>query len=145
MNLTVWNPFREMEELLDRYSRSARNTMAVGESGVVEAGDWMPRVDITETDSELVVKAELPGVEKDKIKVSIDNGMLTIRGEKRSEIKDEKRHRIECASGSFVRSFALPQYIDAEKVEAAHRNGTLILTIPKLDKAKPKQIEVNAG
>ena len=144
MNLTVWDPFREMEALLDRYSRSARKTMAV-EDGAVEAGDWMPSVDISETDSDFAVKAELPGVDKDDVKVMLDNGVLTIKGEKKSEVKDEKRHRLECVYGSFVRSFTLPQYVDAEKLQAKYKDGILSLTIPKLEMAKPKQIEVKVS
>ena len=144
MNVTVWDPFREMEALLDRYSRSARKTMAVAD-GPVEAGDWMPTVDISETDHDFLVRAELPGVAKDNVKVTLDNGILTIKGEKKVESKDEKRHRVECMHGSFVRSFTLPQHIDAEKVQAGYRDGILSLTIPKLEMAKPKQIEVKVS
>lgn len=142
MNLSVWDPFREMEALLDRYSRSARKTAAAGESKAIEAGDWTPVVDIVETANDFVVKTELPGVEKNDVQVNIDNGILTIRGEKKVETKDVKQHRVECAYGTFVRSFTLPQDVDVEKVEAAYTNGILSLTIPKLEKAKPKQIEV---
>lgn len=142
MNLSVWDPFREMEALLDRYSRSARKTAAAGDSKAIEAGDWTPVVDIVENDGSFIVRAELPGVAKDDVKVHIDNGILTIKGEKKVECKDEKRHRVECLYGSFVRSFTLPQDVDVEKVEAGYKNGILSLTIPKLEKAKPKQIEV---
>lgn len=145
MNLSVWDPFREMEALLDRYSRSTRTTAAAGDSKAIEAGDWMPTVDILENEGSFMVRAELPGVDKDDVKVHIDNGVLTIKGEKKTETKDEKRHRIECAYGSFVRSFTLPQDVDVEKVEAAYKNGSLNLTIPKLEKAKPKQIEVKVS
>jgi len=144
MNLQVWDPFREMEALLDRYSRSARKPSA-GETKDIETGDWMPSVDIAETDGEFVVRTELPGVNKDDVTVHIDNGILTIKGEKKLETKDKKRHRIECAYGSFVRSFTLPQDVDVEKVGAEYRNGILSLTIPKLEKAKPKQIEVKVS
>lgn len=144
MNLTVWDPFREMEALLDRYSRSARKTMAV-EGGPVEAGDWMPTVDISETDHDFVVRAELPGIDKDDVQVTLDNGVLTIKGEKKTETKDEKRHRIECVYGSFVRSFTLPQHVAAEKVQAGYKDGILSLTIPKLETAKPKQIKVQVS
>jgi HSP20 family protein len=102
----------------------------------MEAGDWMPTVDIVENDQSFVVRTELPGVEKDDVKVHINNGVLTIKGEKKVETKDEKRHRVECSYGSFVRSFTLPQDVDIERVEAAYKNGILSLTIPKLEKAK---------
>ena len=145
MNLSVWDPFREMEALLDRYSKSARKPGAAGEIREMEAGDWIPTVDILENDHSFMVRTELPGVEKDDVKVHINNGVLTIKGEKKVESKDDKRHRVECAYGSFVRSFTLPQDVDIEKVEAAYKNGILNLTIPKQEKAKPKQIEVKVS
>jgi len=142
MNLSIWDPFREMEELLDRYSRSSRKSLAKSDDKTFEVGDWMPVVDIDETDDAFLVKAELPGVEKNDVNVNIENGVLTIRGEKKTETEDKKRHRVECAYGSFVRSFSLPQAIKAEKVEAEYKNGILNLTIPKSEETKPKQIEV---
>ncbi len=142
MNLSIWDPFREMEELLDRYSRSSRKSLAKSDDKTFEIGDWMPVIDIDETDDAFLVKAELPGVEKNDVNVNIENGILTIRGEKKTETEDKKRHRAECAYGSFVRSFSLPQDIKAEKVEAEYKNGILNLTIPKSEEAKPKQIEV---
>ncbi|WP_417914557.1 Hsp20/alpha crystallin family protein [Candidatus Electronema sp. JM] len=145
MSLSVWDPFREMEALLDRYSKSAKKLGSSGEIREMEAGDWMPTVDILENDHSFVVRTELPGVEKDDVKVHINNGVLTIKGEKKIESKDDKRHRVECAYGSFVRSFTLPQDVDIEKVEAAYKNGILNLAIPKQEKAKPKQIEVKVS
>jgi len=142
MNLSIWNPFHEMEELLDRYGRSARKSLAKSDDQAFEVGDWMPVVDIDETDDAFIVKTELPGVEKDDVSVNIDNGVLTIKGEKKTETEDKKRHRVECTYGSFVRSFTLPQAIKTGKVEAEYKNGILNLTIPKSEEAKPKQIEV---
>lgn len=142
MNLSVWDPFREMEELLDRYGRSARKSLAKSDDKTFEVGDWMPVVDIDETEDAFIVKAELPGVEKDDVSVNVDNGVLTIKGEKKIETEDKKCHRVERAYGSFIRSFTLPQEINAEKIEAEYKNGVLNLTIPKSEEAKPKQIEV---
>ncbi len=142
MNLTVWDPFREMESLLDRYGRSSRKTLAKSDDKTFEVGDWMPQVDISETKEAFIVKAELPGVEKEDVSVNFENSILTIRGEKKVETEDKKRHRVECAYGSFIRSFTLPQTIKADKIEAVYKNGILNLTIPKADEAKPKQIEV---
>ena len=142
MSLSVWDPFREMENLLDRYGRSARNTLAKSDDKTFKVGDWMPVVDIDETEDAFVVKAELPGVEKDDVTVNIDNGILTIKGEKKIETEDKKHHRVECTYGSFVRSFTLPQEIKAEKIEAEYKNGVLTLTIPKSEEVKPQQIEV---
>ncbi len=142
MSLSVWDPFREMEELLERYGRTSRKTLAKSDDRTFEFGDWMPVVDIDESKNAFVVKAELPGVEKDDVNITIEEGVLTIRGEKKTETEDKKRHRVECNYGSFVRSFTLPQSIKAEEIKAEYNNGVLNLTIPKSEEAKPKQIEV---
>ena len=142
MSLAVWDPFREMEALLDRYGRSSRKSLAKSDDKTFEVGDWMPQVDISETKEAFIVKAELPGVEKEDVNVNFENSILTIRGEKKVETEDKKRHRVECAYGTFIRSFTLPQTIKADKIEAVYKNGILNLTIPKADEAKPKQIEV---
>jgi len=131
-----------MEDLLDRYGRSTRTSMAKPDDRAFEAGDWMPMVDIDESEDAFVVKAELPGVDKDDVSVTIEDGVMTIKGEKRTETKDKKRHRVECSYGSFVRSFTLPQSSTADKVVAEYKNGILHLTIPKSEEAKPRQIEV---
>ncbi|WP_339132816.1 MAG: Hsp20/alpha crystallin family protein [Candidatus Electrothrix sp. GW3-4] len=140
MSLSIWDPFREMEALLDRYSKSPGKLS--GGNGKPEGGGWMPVVDIEETDGAFIVHAELPGVAKDDVQVNIENGVLTIKGEKKTRSEDTKRHRVECVYGSFLRSFTLPQDVDVEQVEAAYKNGILDLTIPKQEQAKPKQIEV---
>jgi len=140
MSLTIWDPLREMEELLDRYNR--RKSVANGNDKTFKVGDWVPFIDVHETGDAFDVKAELPGVRKDDVSVSVDNGVLTIRGEKKTENEDKKAHRFECAYGSFVRSFTLPQSIKAEKVVAEYKDGVLNMTIPKAEEAKPKQIEV---
>lgn len=142
MNLSIWDPFREMEELLDRYKGSTRKSIAKSDDKTFEIGDWIPVVDIDETKDDFVVKVELPGVDKDDVSVNIENGVLTIRGEKKIEIEDKKRHRVECSYGSFIRSFTLPQSVKAEDIEAEYKNGILNLTIPKSEEAKPKQIDV---
>ncbi len=142
MSLAVWDPFREMEALLDRYGRTSRKSLAKSDDQTFEVGDWMPQVDISETKEAFIVKAELPGVEKEDVNVNFENSILTIRGEKKVETEDKKRHRVECAYGTFIRSFTLPQTIKADKIEAVYKNGILNLTIPKAEEAKPKQIEV---
>lgn len=142
MNLSVWDPFHEMEDLLDRYNRSSRKDLSKKQNPFFEVGDWMPVVDIEESKEAYLVKAELPGVDKEDVSVNIDNGVLTIKGEKKSKVEDKKRHRVECSYGSFIRSFTLPQTVKAEKVEAEYKDGILSLTIPKSEESKPKQIEV---
>lgn len=91
------------------------------------------------------MRTELPGVSKEDVEAHVDNGILTIKGEKKLKTKDEKHRRIECAYGSFVRSFNLPQDVDVEKIGAEYKNGILCLSIHKLKKAKPKQIEVKVS
>ena len=142
MSLAIWDPFRAMEELVDRYNRSARKSLVKYDDKSFEVGDWMPTVDISETDDAFVVKAELPGVDKNDVSVKIENGILTIKGEKKTETKDKKKHRIECSYGSFVRSFTLPQATKSNSIEAKYKNGILNLTIPKSEEIKPKEIEV---
>ena len=142
MNLSVWDPLREMEALLDRYGRPSQKALAKSDEKNFEVGDWMPVVDIYETDDDFIVKAELPGVDKDDVHVHIENGILTIRGEKRTETEDKKQHRIECSYGAFVRSFTLPQSIKTGEIEAEYKEGVLHLTLPKSEEAKPNQIEV---
>ena len=142
MNLRVWDPFREMEELLDRYKSSPRKSIAKTDDKTFEVGDWMPVVDIDETENDFLVKVELPGVDKDDVSVNIENGVLTIRGEKKVKTEDKKRHRVECSYGSFIRSFTLPQSVKSDETEAEYKNGILKLTIPKQKEAKPKQIDV---
>ena len=143
MSLVKWNPFREMEDLFDRY------TKAVGwphgsSQDIISAGDWAPRVDISETDKEFTIKAEIPEVKKEDVKVTLDNGILSIRGERKQEKeeKGKKYHKIERHYGSFSRSFTLPDNIDVSKVEAVFKDGMLNLRIPKTAAEKSKLIEV---
>ena len=109
MNVSIWDPFREMEALLNNYTMPARRRTASDENGTVATGDWAPVVDILETENDFVLKVELPGVEKDDVDVSIDNRILTIKGEKKNDSADKKIHRTECRYGTFIRNFTLPQ------------------------------------
>ncbi|MBN1980760.1 MAG: Hsp20/alpha crystallin family protein [Chitinivibrionales bacterium] len=110
----------------------------------IEKGSW-PRVDITEENDAYLIKADLPGVEKKDIKITIDDGVLTISGERKNEKKEFKKgtyNYYERSFGSFIRSFALPENIDQTKVDAHYTNGTLELTLKKSEVSKPKAIEV---
>jgi HSP20 family protein len=106
--------------------------------------EWAPPCDIYETDREIVVKAELPGLKKEDVLVSVENNVLTIRGERKfaEEVKRENFHRVERSYGEFLRSFTLPAYVDANKTLAEFKDGLLTVTLPKREEAKPKQIEV---
>jgi HSP20 family protein len=107
-------------------------------------GDWAPRVDIAETDKEFSIRAEIPEVKKEDVKVTVDNGVLSLRGERKQEKeeKGKKFHRIERFYGSFTRSFTLPDNVDESKIEASYKDGMLYLTIPKTEETKPKAIDV---
>ena len=108
----------------------------------------MPPVDIYSTGAhELVIKAEVPGMNKDEIDITVENFTLTIRGEKKTEqtVKDDQFHRVERSYGTFTRSFALPHTVDANKVEAEYKDGVLTIKLPQREEAKPKQIKVNVA
>jgi len=146
-NLTRWNPFAELEEMLDRYSRAGGTPRLTGREGqqeVMRKGDWAPAVDITEDKEAYLIKAELPGVERDDVKVQVNDGVLTLQGERRSEKeeKDKKMHRIERFYGNFTRSFSLPDNVDEEHIHAEYKDGVLTLRLPKSEKAKPRAIDV---
>ncbi|OQB42320.1 MAG: Spore protein SP21 [Candidatus Latescibacteria bacterium ADurb.Bin168] len=106
--------------------------------------EWYPRADVVETDNAWEISVELPGIEKDAVKVSVENGVLSISGETKAEHKDEGRgvYRLERRYGSFSRTFELPDGVDAEKIEAVFRNGLLKLTVPKTAEVLPKTIEI---
>lgn len=109
--------------------------------------DWAPSVDISETDEEFHIEAELPEVKREDVRVTLGNGVLTLQGERKEEReeKDRKVHRIERSYGRFVRSFTLPDLVDDTRVKAEFRNGVLHLHLPKSEKAKPKAIEVKVA
>lgn len=109
-----------------------------------EMGTYWPAVDVSETDENLVVKAELPGARSEDIDISVQGNTLTIRGEKKTELEgNEGRYRhVERRYGSFQRTFTLPSEVDAEKIEATHRDGVLTITLPKRETAKPHRIPV---
>jgi HSP20 family protein len=118
---------------------NAKETMVVA--------DWVPTVDVSETDGEYQIKAEIPDVKKEDVKVTVEDGVLTIQGERKQEKeeKGKKYHRVERSYGSFIRSFTLPDLVDEEKVKAEFKDGVLNLRLPKSEKAKPKAIEVTVG
>src|SRR5438445_7792369 len=107
----------------------------------------MPVADVTKDEKEYLIKAELPELKKEDVKVTVENGVLTISGERKFEKEEKKKkyHRVERGYGSFVRSFSLPDDADANKVKAEFKNGMLTIHLPKNEKAKPKQIEVNVA
>lgn len=105
---------------------------------------WLPAVDVFEEKDAVRIMAELPGVKADEVKISLENNVLTIRGEKKqtAEERTERVHRYERCYGAFERSFTVPTTIDAEHIKAAYEDGVLTLTLPKVERAKPRQISV---
>ncbi len=143
-----WDPFRELEEMSDRLNRMfARPAIWTNAKEALTVADWTPTVDISETEGEYLIKAELPEVKKEDVKINLEDGVLTIQGERRheKEVKGTKYHRIERAYGSFVRSFSLPDQVDESKVKAEFKEGVLNLHLPKSEKAKSRAIEVKVA
>ncbi|MDY6825050.1 MAG: Hsp20/alpha crystallin family protein [Thermodesulfobacteriota bacterium] len=106
---------------------------------------WVPAIDVSETDNEYLVKAELPGLKKEDIDISLNNGILTLKGEKKQEKKDdnENYHFRESYFGTFTRSLRLPNDASEEKVDATYHDGVVTVSVPKSEKAKPKKIKIN--
>lgn len=148
MTLTRWNPIREMDELMDRFgrgwSRPAAPQKSEGGQEVMTLADWAPRVDISESDEEYVIKVELPEVRREDVKVAVNQGVLTIQGERNMEReeKNKKYHRVERAYGSFARSFTLPENVEEDSIRARHKDGMLYLHLAKSERAKPRAVEI---
>lgn len=143
--LAKWNPFRELEDIQNRLSSLFGRTSlrGLGEE-TMTVSEWAPLVDLVEDDKEYLIKAELPEVKKEDVKVTVENGVLTIGGERKFEKEEEnkKYHRIERAYGSFMRSFTLPQDAAGDKINAEFKDGVLKVHLPKSAEAKPKSIDV---
>lgn len=145
MNLTNWEPFREVEEFMNRMTPALTRWRRDNNGGQVI--QWAPTADISETDKEYVIRAELPGVPRDDVKLSIEDGVLTLSGERQhqKEDKNERFHRIERFQGCFARSFSLPDSADTSRIQAESRDGTLTVHIPKTAKAETKRIDIKVA
>ena len=145
MNMSVWNPFHEMENMLERYTHATGRGLGGDIDTELNFAKWSPTVDIEESDNFYLIRADVPGVDKKDIEVRLDNGVLSITGEKHTEKetgKDTKHHRTERYSGSFARRFTLPTSVKTDKVDATYKDGVLSLMIPKAEEAKPKAIDI---
>jgi HSP20 family protein len=142
--LIARDPFRYFQQRLNRFFEEPFGALAPFGEEPWSLTSWSPACDIYETDSEIVVKAELPEVEKENVHVTLENNVLTIRGERKFEENTEREnyHRVERSYGEFVRSFTLPSFADPNKVNAEFKDGMLRVTIAKREEAKPKQVEV---
>ena len=148
--LSRWSPLKEVEDLEKRLSQLLGRNVPAGSGDKNEAitvANWSPVVDISEDDKEYAIKAELPDVKKEDIKLNVHDDVLTITGERKyeKEEKGKKYHRVERAYGSFLRSFTLPEDADGTKVTAEYKDGLLNVRLPKSEKAKPKTIEVKVA
>ena len=144
--LTHWNPIRDLHEINRVFNALQRPASGEGQQRQATATpDWVPVVDVLEDEKEYVIKAELPEVVKEDVRVVVDKGRLTISGERKLEKKEEngaKYHRVERSYGSFLRSFTLPENADPEKVDADFKDGVLRVRVAKQEQAQPRQIEV---
>jgi HSP20 family protein len=150
--LTRWNPFREMEEAQRRMSSLLdwspfRRSPLTTEDENITVPEWAPLVDIVEDAKEYLIKVELPEVQKDDVKVTVEGGTLTICGERKSEKEEKGRkfHRLERYYGNFERSFSIPEDAEAGSVKAEFKDGVLRVHLAKSEKARPKQIEVKVS
>ena len=145
--LITWNQLRQMEEAQNRVTRflgGFPTTRGIGETHSLAVADWSPEVDISQDEHEYLLKADLPEIKKDDLRVTVEDGILCVSGERKSEKEDQKRkfHRVERSYGSFRRSFTLPEDTDSKKVTAEFRDGVLKVHLPTTTIAKTKSVEI---
>ena len=139
---------RNLSSIYNRMDRMFDDFFA-GRPAILRAGagdwDWNPPVDISESDSQVEIRAEVPGLSKEDVSVAVTENVLTLQGEKKqeSDVKDETVHRVERAYGRFSRSFTLPKNIQTDGAKASFKDGVLTLSIPKLEQPKPKEIHIS--
>ena len=146
---TQWNPLKDREDVERRLASLLGTREAPGHGGkeALTVAQWSPLVDITEDDKEYLIKAELPDMKKEDVRLTVENEVLAISGERtfEKEEKGKKYHRTERAYGRFVRSFSLPEDADGSRVSADYKDGMLHVHLPKSQKAKPKAIEIKVA
>ena len=147
MRVIKWEPFRDVDDVFDRFvaetlRRWPRQT-AEGQATL----DWAPAADVSETEAEYLIKADLPEVRKEDVSITVQDGVLTLSGERRQEVRadNEKVHRVERTYGSFARRFALPENADEQSIRAESRDGVILVHIPKqkVVQPQPRQIEIH--
>jgi HSP20 family protein len=146
MAITRWDPFRDLSILQERMNRVFEDAAVRGWKNDEPSAttSWSPAVDIYETDSEIMVQAELPGVDRKDIALQLENNVLTLKGDRRfeKETNQENYHRIERSYGGFSRAFTIPTIVDEEKIRADYRDGILKIALPKKEQVKAKQIKI---
>ena len=145
--VSTWSPFKDLVNMQREVGRLFDGLFSDLDGDGNSVASWSPRADVIENGESYVIKAELPGVGKNDVKITLRENVLTIKGEKKEEKeeKDHNYHRIERPYGSFERSFSLPSNVKHDKIDAAFKDGVLIVTLPKAEEAKPKEIEVKAA
>jgi len=145
MKIVRWDPLQQLVAMSNRLNREIDDPSTPRTED--SFGAWIPPVDIFERPDHLVIRAEVPGVPMEDLDVRIENGVLTLHGERKrdTDVKEENAQRMERVYGSFTRSFSLPTTVDAAKVAATYRNGVLEVTVPKTETTKPKSIEIKAA
>ena len=138
--------FGDLFDMQEQMNRMFNEFFGERQSGLAE-GAWTPSVDVSETETAIVVRAELPGLSQDDIELSLHDNVLTLKGEKKQQTKKEGEnfHRTECCFGSFSRSFSLPATVKQENIEAKFKDGVLEITLPKVEEVKPQKIAIAAG
>ena len=146
MAIVRWRPFRDLVSIQDEMNRLFDDFFGrpLARTEWTE-GVWSPTVDVSEDKDNMIIKAEMPGMKKEDVKISIQDNVLTLKGEKKQEKeeKDKNYHRVERSYGSFCRSFQLPTSVKTDKIKANYRDGVLNITLPKTEEVKPKQIPIS--
>lgn len=144
MEIRKWNPFSEFMAMQNQLERLFGEAVERGSRGDFNFGSWAPPVDLREESDKLVFEMELPGLKKNDIEISIENNVLTIKGERKFEKEEKKEnyHRIERAYGKFSRSFSLPTTVNPDGIDASLKDGVLTLSLPYAEESKPKKISI---
>ena len=145
MAIIRWDPFRDMVSLREKMNRLFEDVFTGrSEDRELTPSTWAPAVDIFETENDLIMTAEVPGINEKDIEIKIEDNTLTLKGERKfeKETKEENYHRLERSYGSFYRAFTLPNSVDVDKIHAEHENGILKITMPKRHELKPRNVKI---
>ena len=146
MRVIKWEPFRDVDDVFDRFFAESMRRWPRASSATQQPREWAPAADVSETDGEYLIKAELPEVRKEDVSITVQDGVLTLAGERKQEKveEQEKVHRIERFYGSFARRFALPENADEQGIRAESRDGVIVIHIPKqrVIEPQPRQIQI---
>ena len=146
MRVIKWEPFRDVDDVFDRFFAESMRRWPRASSATQQPREWAPAADVSETDGEYLIKAELPEVRKEDVSITVQDGVLTLAGERKQEKveEQEKVHRIERFYGSFARRFALPENADEQGIRAESRDGVIVIHIPKqrVVEPQPRQIQI---